>query len=137
MVIGHNDHIAWGFTNNGADVQDLYVETFNPANADEYSVNKKWVKAQTIDEVIKVKNRPDDHLPLVITRHGPIVRRENGKAYALRWTATEPGGLSNVYNWLGKAQNWDEFRSVIKKVWGPAQNAVYADTQGKDRKSVV
>ena len=31
IVIGHNDHIAWGFTNNGADVQDLYIETFNPA----------------------------------------------------------------------------------------------------------
>jgi penicillin G amidase len=130
VVIGHNDHIAWGFTNNGADVQDLYIETFNPANADEYSVNKKWVKAQTIDEVIKVKDRPDEHLPIVITRHGPIVRREDGKVYALRWTATEPTGLSNVYNWLGRAQSWDEFRSVIKKVWGPAQNAVYADTQG-------
>jgi penicillin amidase len=130
VVIGHNDHIAWGFTNNGADVQDLYIETFNPANADEYSVNKKWVKAQTIDEVIKVKDHPDEHVPIVITRHGPIVRREDGKAYAMRWTATEPGGLSNVYNWLGKAQNWDEFRSIIKKVWGPAQNAVYADTQG-------
>ncbi|HUE44457.1 MAG TPA: penicillin acylase family protein, partial [Candidatus Sulfotelmatobacter sp.] len=130
VVIGHNDHIAWGFTNNGADVQDLYIETFNPAHADEYSVNKKWVKAQTIDEVIKVKGRPDEHLPIVITRHGPIVRRENGKSYALRWTATEPGGLSNVYNWLGKAQDWDEFRSLIKRVWGPGQNAVYADTLG-------
>jgi penicillin amidase len=130
IVIGHNDHIAWGFTNNGADVQDLYIETFNPANADEYSVNKKWVKAQTIDEVIKVKDHADEHLPIVITRHGPIVRRENGKAYALRWTATEPGGLSNVYNWLGKANDWEEFRSLIKRVWGPAQNAVYADTQG-------
>ncbi len=130
VVIGHNDHIAWGFTNNGADVQDLYLETFNPANADEYSVNKKWVKAQTIDEVIKVKDRPDEHLPIVITRHGPIVRREGGKSYALRWTATEPGGLFNVYNWLGKAENWDEFRNLIKKVWGPGQNAVYADTQG-------
>jgi penicillin G amidase len=130
VVIGHNDHIAWGFTNNGADVQDLYMETFNPANADEYSVNKKWMKAQTIIEVIHVKDRPDEHLPVVITRHGPIVRREDGKSYALRWTATEPGGLSNVYNCLGKAENWDEFRSLIKKVWGPGQNAVYADTQG-------
>jgi penicillin amidase len=130
VVIGHNDHIAWGFTNNGADVEDLYMETFNPANADEYRVNGKWVKAQLFDEAIHVKGRPDEHLQLVVTRHGPIVRREAGKAYALRWTATEPGGLSNVYNWLGKAQNWEEFRSLIKKVWGPAQNAVYADTEG-------
>jgi penicillin amidase len=130
VVIGHNDHMAWGFTNNGADVEDLYMETFNPANADEYRVNGKWVKAQLFDEAIHVKGRPDEHLQLVVTRHGPIVRREAGKAYALRWTATEPGGLSNVYNWLGKAQNWEEFRSLIKKVWGPAQNAVYADTEG-------
>jgi penicillin amidase len=130
VVIGHNDRIAWGFTNNGADVQDLYSETFNPAAADEYRVNGKWVKAQFFDEVIRVKGQPDEHLQLVVTRHGPIVRREAGKSYALRWTATESGGLSNVYNWLGKAQNWEEFRSILKKVWGPAQNAVYADVQG-------
>jgi penicillin G amidase len=130
VVIGHNDRIAWGFTNNGADVQDLYTETFNPAAADEFRANGKWVKAQLFDEVIHVKGQPDEHLQLVVTRHGPIVRREAGKSYALRWTATEPGGLFNVYNWLGKAQNWEEFRSIMKKVWGPGQNAVYADVEG-------
>jgi penicillin amidase len=130
VVIGHNDRIAWGFTNNGADVQDLYTETFNPAAADEYRVNGKWVKAQVFDEVIRVKGQRDEHLQLVVTRHGPIVRNEAGKSYALRWTATEPGGLSNVYNWLGKAQNWEEFRNILKKVWGPGQNAVYADVEG-------
>ncbi len=130
VVIGHNDRIAWGFTNNGADVQDLYTETFNPAAPDEYRVNGKWVKAQLFDELIQVKGQPDEHLKLVVTRHGPIVRREAGTSYALRWTATEPGGLSNVYNLLGKAQNWEEFRSIMKHVWGPAQNAVYADTKG-------
>ena len=119
VVIGHNDHIAWGFTNNGADVQDLYSETFNPAAPDEYRVKGKWAKAQLFDEVIHVKGQPDEHLPIVATRHGPIVRRENGKSYALRWTATEPGGLSSVYNWLGKAQNWEEFRSIMKRVLGP------------------
>ena len=46
------------------------------------------------------------------------------------WTATEPGGLANSYNWLGKAQNWNEFRNIIKQVWGPGQNAVYADVDG-------
>jgi penicillin amidase len=130
VVIGHNDHIAWGFTNNGADVEDLYIETFHPSAVDEYRVNGKWVKAQLIDEAIHVKGQPDEHLSVVVTRHGPVVRRENGKAYALRWTATEPGGLANSYSLLGKAQNWEEFRSVMKRVWGPAQNAVYADTKG-------
>jgi len=130
VVIGHNDRIAWGFTNNGADVQDLYIETFNPAVPDEYRVNSAWKKAQTLDEVIHVKGQPDEHLAVVLTRHGPVVRRDGTKGYALRWTATEPGALSNSYNWLGAAKNWDEFRKTIKQSWGPAQNAVYADVTG-------
>jgi penicillin G amidase len=130
VVIGHNDRIAWGFTNNGADVEDLYIEKFNPAAPDEYRVKNAWIKAQVFDEVIHVKGQADEHLHLVITRHGPVVRREGDKAYALRWTATEPGGLGNTYTWLGKAQNWEEFRSVMKHVWGPGQNTVYADVKG-------
>jgi penicillin amidase len=130
VIIGHNDRIAWGFTNNGADVQDLYVETFNPASPDEYRVKGSWAKAQLIDEVIHVKGQPDEQLKVTVTRHGPIVLREGDKAYAMRWTATEPGGLVNSYNWLGKARNWKEFRDAMKRVWGPGQNAVYADVEG-------
>jgi len=130
VIIGHNDRIAWGFTNNQSDVQDLYIETFNPASPAEYRVNGSWNKAQVIDEVIPVKGQPDEHLQVTVTRHGPIVHREGNKGYAMRWTATEPGGLVNSYNWLGKAHNWKEFRETMKRVWGPAQNAVYADVEG-------
>jgi penicillin amidase len=130
IIIGHNDRIAWGFTNNGADVQDLYIETFNPVSADEYRAKGAWLKAQVIDETIRVKGQADEHLKVMVTRHGPVVHREGDKAYALRWTATEPGGLANSYNWLGKAQNWNEFRNAMKHVWGPGQNAVYADVDG-------
>jgi penicillin amidase len=130
VVIGHNDKIAWGFTNSGADVQDLYIEKFNPAAPDEYRVKGAWNKAQVFDEVIHVKGQADEHLILVVTRHGPVVHREGDKAYALRWTATEPGGLGNTYSWLGKAKNWEEFRSIMKRAWGPGQNTVYADVEG-------
>jgi penicillin amidase len=130
VIIGHNDHIAWGFTNNGADVQDLYIETFNPANPNEYRVNGKWQKAEVYDEVIRVKGERDEHMRLVVTRHGPVLQNETDKAYALKWTALEPGGLTNSYNWLGKAHNWKQFRELMKTAWGPAQNAVYADVDG-------
>jgi penicillin amidase len=130
IVIGHNDHIAWGFTNNGADVQDLYIEKLNPAAPDEYLVNGKWTKAQVFDEAIRIKGQPDEHLNIVVTRHGPVVHQEGDKVYALRWTALEPGGLGNAYNWLSTARNWHEFRDIMKRVWGPGQNAVYADTEG-------
>jgi len=130
VIIGHNDRIAWGFTNNGADVQDLYIETLNPAVSDEYRVKGSWTKAQIIDETIRVKGQTDEHLKVVVTRHGPVVDHDGDKAYAMRWTATEPGGLANSYNWLGKAKNWKEFREVMKHVSGPGQNAVYADVDG-------
>ena len=130
IIIGHNDRIAWGFTNTGADVQDLYVEMFNPASLDEYRVKGAWTKAQVFDETIHVKGQADEHLKVTVTRHGPIVHREEDKAYALRWTATEPSGLANSYTWLGKARNWREFRENMRRVWGPAQNGVYADVDG-------
>jgi penicillin amidase len=130
VIIGHNDRIAWGFTNNGADVQDLYIETFNPAQPDEYKASGKWLKAQTVDEIIHVKAAMDQHFPITITRHGPVVKKDGNTGYALRWTATESGALANTYNRLGKAQNWKEFREVLKAVWGPAQNVVYADVRG-------
>ncbi|MGB7848589.1 MAG: penicillin acylase family protein [Candidatus Acidiferrum sp.] len=130
VVVGHNDRIAWGFTNNGADVLDLYMETFNPANPDEYKVNGDWRKADVYDEVIKVKGTADQHLRLVVTRHGPVVHQEGDKGYAMRWTVLEPGALCNFYNWLGKAQNWGEFRETMRGIWGPGQNVVYADVDG-------
>jgi len=130
VIIGHNDRIAWGFTNNGADVQDLYVETFNTANPDEYRVRGQWLKAQIISETIRVKGAPEEQFLVVVTRHGPIVHREGNRAYALRWTALGPGALGYSYNWLGRARNWEEFRGEMKRVWGPGQNAVYADVDG-------
>ena len=133
VIIGHNDRIAWGFTNNGADVQDLYIETLNPAAPDEYRVRGAWTKAQVYDETIRVKGGADEHLKVMVTRHGPVMRHAGDKGYALRWAATEPGGLgglTNTYGWLGKARNWEDFRNVMKRVWGPAQNVVYADVDG-------
>jgi penicillin G amidase len=130
VVVGHNDRIAWGFTNNGADVLDLYIEAFNSASPDEYKVNGQWRKADVHDEVIHVKGAQDERFKVVVTRHGPVVHRDGDKVYAMRWTALEPGGLANSYSWLGRAQNWKEFREALSHVWGPGQNVVYADVDG-------
>src|SRR4029077_847944 len=53
IVAGHNQRIAWGYTNLGADVQDLFEEKFN-ANG-EYETPSGWQKPQHVCEVIKVK----------------------------------------------------------------------------------
>lgn len=131
VIIGHNERIAWGFTNSGADVQDLYIETLNPQNPQEYRVNGAWRGAQVRHETIRVRGEPDVALDVLLTRHGPVVRRDGDKAYALRWTATEPGGLAgSSYFLLGHAQDWQEFRETLRGISGPAQNCVYADVDG-------
>ena len=130
VLIGHNDRIAWGFTNNGADVQDLYQERFNQENPHQYLVNGKFVNGNVTNEHIKIRGKPDVVIEVMTTRHGPIVRREAGRLFALRWTALEPGALSHTFAWVGRAGNWHEFRESLRVVSGPAQNVVYADVDG-------
>ena len=55
VILGHNEQIAWGVTNTGPDVQDLYIEKRNPNNENEFLYNDKWEKATVVDESIKVK----------------------------------------------------------------------------------
>jgi penicillin amidase len=65
-----------------------------------------------------------------VTRHGPIVSPQGNTGYALRWTATEPGGLAHSYFKIQFSNNWQEFRENLRDAFGPAQNIVYADKAG-------
>jgi penicillin amidase len=130
VIIGHNDRIAWGFTNDGADVQDLYIEQFSKEYPRRYLVNGKLADAKVRTEPIKVRGEADTLIDVLTTRHGPIARRSDGTMYSLKWTALEPGALSHSYLWMGRAQNWQEFKQALRDVSGPAQNAVYADVDG-------
>lgn len=130
VLIGHNDRIAWGFTDDLADVQDLYVETLNPQNPHQYRVNGRWVDASITEETIPVRGHAAAHLEVMRTRHGPIVYRQGSSAYALQWTALQPGGLGDGFSLIGGANNWQQFLDVMRLIPGPAQNAVYADVDG-------
>jgi penicillin G amidase len=134
VIIGHNDRIAWGFTNSNADVQDLYAETFDPEHSSQYRANGKWLTAVIRTEVIHVRGKPDVAIAVVSTRHGPIVYRDSNAPatvqYALRWTALEPGGLDFGFPLLGQTKNWDEFLAATQRIAGPGQNTIYADVDG-------
>ncbi len=132
VIIGHNQRIAWGFTNSNADVQDVYQEKFDSQDPTLYLDHGKWVHAQVRPEVIHIKGEADQTENVVVTRHGPIVARDpdEQRGYALRWTLTEPGGMDFGYPMLGHAQNWNDFLEVMRLVHGPGQNAVYADVDG-------
>jgi penicillin G amidase len=137
VVIGHNDHIAWGFTNVGPDVQDVYLEKFDPQNPNRYQTPAGWRAAAIRHEEIKVRKVPSDPatetqtLDVSVTRHGPIVFEKDGKRYALRWTALDPklNNSDGVYG-LDRANNWKEFTEALRNYTPPMQNIVYADTDG-------
>ncbi len=137
VVIGHNDRIAWGFTNVGPDVQDLYLEKFDANNPHHYQTPSGWRDAEVRHEEIKVRKGFTDNstntvtLDVVITRHGPIIFEKDSKRYALRWTALDPklNNADGLYA-LNRARNWKEFQAAVKGYTGATQNMVYADTAG-------
>ena len=133
VIIGHNEKIAWGVTNTGPDVQDLYAERFHPGAPNKYLHNGAWVDAEVRDEVIKVRGKRSYRLTVEITRHGPIISHAGNRDLALRWTALEPGALSSLLKALPRidmAQNWEQFTAALRDFTGPMQNFVYADVDG-------
>ncbi len=135
IVLGHNEFIAWGATNVGPDVQDVYEETFN-AN-DEYKTPAGWAKPvhriETINvrqNVLKIETKPTV-LDVVETSHGPIVADEGGKKYSLKWTAFDPKNNEfEAFFAMNRAKNWTEFQNALKTYGGATQNFVYADVKG-------
>ncbi len=130
IIIGHNDKIAWGMTNFGADVQDLYLEAFDPANLRRYIVDGEWKDAEIRKETIHVSGQRDQELEVTLTRHGPLMVNRPGERYALRWVATEPGIYRFPFLEIDAARNWAEFTKALRDFPGPSQNFVYADAAG-------
>ena len=130
VIVGHNQHVAWGFTNLGPNVEDLYVEKFNDRG--EYLTPQGWKQPEHRKEIIRVKGKPDVNIDVVITRHGPIltpVIPGESRQLALKWTIYDSDGSIPFYA-VNSARNWDEFRGAFADFAAPGQNVVYADTDG-------
>ncbi|MBZ5646620.1 MAG: penicillin acylase family protein [Acidobacteriia bacterium] len=131
VIVGHNQRIAWGFTNLGANVQDLFIETVNDKG--EYKTPAGWKKPTVFVEVVKVKGGKDVRIAIAATRHGPIVSElapGEKRKLALAWTIYDPKGVPISFGPLNAAQNWQQFRDALSRFPGPGQNVVYADLDG-------
>jgi penicillin amidase len=129
VIVGHNDRIAWGVTNLGFDVQDLYVEKMDPRTG-QYVFENHVDQARQEHEIISIKGRQPDEIAYWVTRHGPVFEQTGGRTVTLRWSAAEPGIFQNVFMDIDRARNWEEFRQAISRYGGPGQNFVYADVDG-------
>jgi len=137
LVVGHNEHIAWGVTNLGPDVQDVYLEKFDKENPNRYLTPAGWKDAEVRHEQIKVRKSFTDStvdtqtIDVTVTRHGPIILEKDGARYALRWTLLDPATVqaAGIFE-ANRAANWKEFTDALSRYLGPTQNFIYADVSG-------
>jgi len=137
VIAGHNLHVAWGFTDGFTDVQDLYIEHIRRTEQGEvqYEFRGEWLKAEVVQEQIKVKGGEPVTQEVVITQHGPVI---NGLApeyigeqpLALRWTALETDEMMTSLIKMNLSKDCSSFREALRGWSVPSQNMVYADTQG-------
>ncbi|WP_343907107.1 penicillin acylase family protein [Nocardioides aquiterrae] len=143
VIIGHNRDIAWGFTNLGPDVSDLYLEKVEGSR---WRYDGRWRPLRTRTETIKVHGGDDVTLTIRSTAHGPLLSdvaddvAEAGEdppgvppgeyAVALQWTALQPSTTADAVLGIDAATDWDEFRAAAASFAVPAQNLVYADREG-------
>ncbi len=135
IVLGHNANIAWGATNVGPDVQDLYEEAFDAEGKYKTASGPQAPKIRK--EIINVRTNPLKTeteavaFEVVETRNGPIVVEEYGKKYSLRWTALDPENNEfEAFFLLNRAASWDTFTKALRTYGGSMQNFVYADVKG-------
>jgi len=137
IVLGHNERIAWGATNLGPDVQDVYLEKFDQTNPNRYQTPAGWREAEVRHEQIKVRKSFTDsttdtiNLDVTVTRHGPVVLEKDGNRYALRWPTLDSALIESAGLFaVNRANNWKEFTGALSQYAGPTQNFIYADVDG-------
>ena len=152
VIIGHNADIAWGFTNMGPDVTDLYLERVTD---DRWEQDGRLLPLTTREETIEVRGQDDVTITVRSTRHGPILSDRfdfygeltdaapddssgsgpapmagTRPAISLAWTALTPTTTADAILALNAATDWDTFREAASSFAVPAQNLVYADRDG-------
>ncbi len=140
VIIGQNERIAWGFTNTGSDVSDLFIEKIDPDDAGKYLTPTGPQPFVTRKETIGVRGADPVEITVRETRHGPVVSdlagfappsAEPGYALALQATYLMDGDRTPQAFWeMNRATDWPSFYRALAKFDAPEQNVVYADVDG-------
>ncbi len=139
VIVGHNDHVAWGFTNLGADVQDLTIERIHDTGSGPQfqAADGSWKPLEHQTEVIRVHHGRDVTIDVPETRHGGMVTPIISGLYpgerrpiSLRWTIYDPANLTSPFFPINSATGGAALVRAFAGFGGPSQNMVYADDQG-------
>jgi len=136
VVVGANEHVAWGFTNVMADDADYYRERINPDDSMQYEYQGTWERMRVVEDMIPVKGTEDVRHYTRLTNHGPVIRQFNkldttgAEAISMRWTIYDLHREAQALYVLNRAGSVADVDSAVQYFKCPGQNWVYADDQG-------
>ncbi|MEZ4903307.1 MAG: penicillin acylase family protein [Spirosomataceae bacterium] len=137
--IGFNKDVAWGMTNVGSDVFDLYQIQFKDSTLKEYKHDGKWKTITSKVNEFKVKGLPAIATDTVLyTHHGPILYNKGQKPFlgdlpvghALTWVGPVAQGNSLLALYItNRGKNYDDYRKILPHLAAPGFNVVFASNQ--------
>lgn len=135
-LLGHNRQYAYGLTMFENDDMDLFLETNNPENENQYQTKEGFNNYQIIEKVIKVKDSSDVVLKVKKSHHGPLLNGlvdglKEDKSISMWWTYLQHKNqiLDAVYS-LCHAKNVEDFHQSIELIAAPGLNIMYGDAKG-------
>ena len=131
ISIGHNENIAFGLTIFAIDQEDLYYYDIDDKKPNQYRYKGQYEVISSITEAILVRDQDPEIVKLEFTRHGPIIKRDKNRIYALR-AAWLDEGMAPYFGSVEymRSNNWREFLAALNRWGAPAENQVYADKEG-------
>lgn len=137
VILGQNQHFAWGFTNVMVDDTDFYVEVTDDEHPDQYFYDGEWRDMILHEEIIEVKGEEAVVHIVRETLHGPIINdvhkvlsANDSPPIAMSWVGNYLTSEVDAFIDLNTATNWEDFSSAVEKFWIPGQNMIYADLEG-------
>ncbi|MGW8303254.1 MAG: penicillin acylase family protein [Desulfobacterales bacterium] len=141
MAVGRTEHIAVGVTNSYGDTQDLYIESVDPANPDNYLEGQKSIPFEVIEETLKIKDKAapgsfrQEKIKIRLTRRGPVIsgimpEMKTDRVITMRWSSFEAMAPSVGFERLIECRTVSEIRRALKDVNQIGLNFVFADSRG-------
>ncbi|HEX8212041.1 MAG TPA: penicillin acylase family protein [Longimicrobium sp.] len=134
VIAGHNDRVAWGFTNAMVDDVDFFIEETDPADSTRYRTERGSEPFIVRHDTIRVKGEAPVVHRVRATRHGPVLsdveKRSGGRVLAMKWTALDPSREVSAFFGMNRARNAAEFVAAMHDFRTPHQNVVFADVEG-------
>lgn len=136
VIIGHNEHAAWGVTNAPRDTRDWYRITWQDGKRLKYLHGGEWLPVDHRVETIKVRGEADVIDTVRLTLHGPVVHEAgsgdpaSGHALALRWTGHEANLTQRALYMNNRVRGHADHVEAMRWFHAPAQNWVFATVHG-------